>query len=66
MTLASVDSVMCPVPRRAEAWRRLAVDLDMKRLDAVFRQVGLEEVPTLAADILDGKVRGRVVIDVNR
>jgi hypothetical protein len=56
----------CPAPRRAEAQRRLAVDLDMKRLDAMARQVGLEEVPALASDILDGKVRSRIVIDVNR
>jgi len=66
VTLAGVDSVMCPAPRRAEAWRRLAADLDLERLGAMTRQVGLEEVPALAADILDGRVRGRVVVDVNR
>jgi acrylyl-CoA reductase (NADPH) len=66
VTLAGVDSVMCPAPRRAEAWRRLAADLDLGRLGAMTRQVGLEDAPALAADILDGKVRGRVVIDVNR
>jgi acrylyl-CoA reductase (NADPH) len=66
VTLVGVDSVMCPAPLRAEAWRRLAQDLDMDRLGAMTREVGLEEVAALAADILDGQVRGRVVVDVNR
>jgi acrylyl-CoA reductase (NADPH) len=66
VTLAGVDSVMCPAPQRAEAWRRLASDLDIARLSAMTRDVGLEEVVPLATDILDGKVRGRVVVDVNR
>jgi acrylyl-CoA reductase (NADPH) len=66
VTLVGVDSVMCPAPRRLEAWSRLAVDLDLGRLDAMSRHVGLTEVPGLAADILDGKIRGRLVVDVNR
>jgi acrylyl-CoA reductase (NADPH) len=66
VTLAGVDSVMCPAPLRAEAWRRLAADLDMARLGAMNREVGLAEVAALAPDILDGKIRGRVVVDVNR
>ena len=66
VSLLGVDSVMCPAPRRAEAWRRLAADLDMERLGAMTRQVGLAEAAALAADILDGQVRGRVVVDVNR
>ena len=65
VTLAGVDSVMCPLPRRIEAWRRLATDLDLTRLDAMTQTVGLEQVIALAPDILDGKVRGRVVVDVN-
>ncbi|MGZ3402510.1 MAG: acrylyl-CoA reductase (NADPH) [Phenylobacterium sp.] len=66
VTLAGVDSVMCPAPLRSEAWRRLATDLDLERLSAMTQVVGLEEVSGLAADILDGRVRGRVVVDVNR
>lgn len=66
VSLVGVDSVMCPAPLRAEAWRRLAADLDMARLSTMTREVGLAEVSTLAADILDGQVRGRIVIDVNR
>ncbi len=66
VTLAGVDSVMCPLPRRTEAWRRLATDLDLALLATMTQEVGLREVSALAADILDGKVRGRVVVDVNR
>jgi acrylyl-CoA reductase (NADPH) len=65
LTLVGIDSVMCPTPRRARAWARLATDLDMDRLAAMTRRVGLEAVPALGAEIVDGKVRGRVVVDVN-
>jgi acrylyl-CoA reductase (NADPH) len=66
VTLAGIDSVMCPTPRRAEAWARLASDLDLGRLDAMTERAGLDDVPALGAAILEGKVRGRVVVDVNR
>ena len=65
VTLCGIDSVMCPTPRRTEAWTRLAKDLDLGLLDAMTTRAGLNDVPTLGADILDGKVRGRVVVDVN-
>jgi acrylyl-CoA reductase (NADPH) len=65
ITLAGVDSVMCPTPRRIEAWRRLAEDLDLSRLGAMTREVGLGAVLGLAEEILAGQVRGRVVVDVN-
>ena len=65
VTLAGVDSVMCPTPRRAEAWARLARDLDLGLLDAMTRRLTLGEVPKIGADILDGKVRGRLIVDVN-
>lgn len=66
ITLAGIDSVMRPKADRVEAWRRLARDLDLAKLDAMTVQAGLEEVPALGAAILEGKVRGRVVVDVNR
>jgi acrylyl-CoA reductase (NADPH) len=66
VTLAGIDSVMCPTPRRAEAWARLASDLELGRLDAMTERAGLDDVPALGAAILEGKVRGRVVVDVNR
>lgn len=66
VTLAGIDSVMCPKPRRIEAWNRLATDLDPAILDLVASEVGLGEVIPLAAEQLAGKVRGRVVVDVAR
>jgi acrylyl-CoA reductase (NADPH) len=51
---------------RAEAWQRLGRDLDLSRLDAITRVISLGEAIATAADLLDGKVRGRVVVDVNR
>jgi acrylyl-CoA reductase (NADPH) len=65
VTLAGVDSVMCPAPRRQEAWTRLGKDLDLARLDAMTRTATLADVPALGEAILAGQVRGRVVVDVN-
>jgi acrylyl-CoA reductase (NADPH) len=65
VTLYGIDSVMAPRARREEAWARLATDLDKAKLQAITRTEGLDAVPALAHAILDGKVRGRVVIDVN-
>ncbi|HJW02803.1 MAG TPA: MDR family oxidoreductase [Azospira sp.] len=66
ITLYGIDSVMAPLPVRTEAWQRLARDLDIERLDANTREIGLGEAIATAAELLDGKVRGRVVVDVNR
>jgi acrylyl-CoA reductase (NADPH) len=65
ITLAGIDSVMCPTPRRTEAWSRLARDLDLGLLDQMTERAVLRDLPALATAILDGKVRGRVVVDVN-
>jgi acrylyl-CoA reductase (NADPH) len=65
LTLAGVDSVMCPMSERREAWRRLAIDLDPAKLDAITKSIKLAEVIEKAPDILAGKVRGRMVVDVN-
>ncbi|MDI3514492.1 MAG: MDR family oxidoreductase [Gammaproteobacteria bacterium] len=66
VTLAGVDSVMAPRAERLEAWRRLAQDLDVGKLELMAHEIGLGEVVATAAALLDGKVRGRVVVDVNR
>lgn len=66
VTLAGIDSVMCPRLRRLTAWRRLALDLDISKLPAISRVIGLADVLPMAERMLDGKVRGRVVVDVNR
>jgi acrylyl-CoA reductase (NADPH) len=66
VTLCGIDSVMCPKPRREEAWARLARDLDLGKLAAMRLEATLGDVPRLAADIVEGKVRGRIVVDVAR
>lgn len=64
--LLGVDSVMAPKASRLVAWQRLARDLDPALLDLIATEIGLSEVIATAADLLDGKVRGRVLVDVNR
>lgn len=66
VTLAGIDSVMRPRADRLEAWGRLARDLDKRLLAPITRTIGLEEVIPTAGELLAGKVRGRVVVDVNR
>jgi putative YhdH/YhfP family quinone oxidoreductase len=65
VNLLGIDSVMCPKPKRLEGWRRLARDLEIGKLDAMTIVEPMSKVPQLAQEILNGKVRGRVVIDVN-
>lgn len=65
VTLAGVDSSMCPKPERLEAWRRLASDLDAAKLDEITTTIKLSEAIARAPDMLAGKVRGRLVVDVN-
>jgi len=65
VTLAGVDSVMAAKSVRTEAWNRLASDLDIAKLENLTTKVGLAEAIGVASDILKGKVRGRVVVDVN-
>ena len=66
VTLVGIDSVMCPKPLRLEAWERLARDLDVSKLDAISHVIGLSEANTWAQSLMDGQVRGRVVVDVRR
>ena len=64
VTLAGIDSVQCPRPRRVQAWERLARDLDMTKLASAITTARLSDVLTLAPQILKGQVRGRVVVNV--
>jgi acrylyl-CoA reductase (NADPH) len=64
--LIGVDSVMAPKEKRVAAWQRLAKDLDPAKLDRITQKIGLSEAIAHAPDILAGKVRGRIVVDVNR
>jgi acrylyl-CoA reductase (NADPH) len=65
VTLAGIDSVNAPQAVRVEAWSRLARDLDLRKLAQTTQVIGLAEVPDTARRILEAKIRGRVVVDVN-
>ncbi len=65
VNLLGIDSATCPGPRRRTAWARLAADLPKDRLDAMTSEAGLADLPDLAGKILEGRVRGRTVVDVN-
>ena len=65
LTLRGVHSVTVPRPRRLLAWERLATDLDTDLLGSMTETISLDEVPHTAAEILAGRVRGRVVVDLN-
>ena len=62
--LYGIDSVMCPLPQRQEAWKRLETDLDRQKLATMTREIGLAGVPEAAASILAGQVRGRIVVKI--
>ncbi|MDI5892576.1 MDR family oxidoreductase [Halomonas rhizosphaerae] len=66
VTLAGIDSVMRPYEDRVEAWRRLGELLAPEQLDAITRTIGLEEAIDTAGELLAGRVRGRVVVDMAR
>jgi acrylyl-CoA reductase (NADPH) len=66
VTLAGIDSVMRPRPDRIEAWNRLARDLDVAKLELLTEEVSLAQAIERAGALLQGQVRGRVVVDVNR
>ena len=65
VTLAGIDSVNAPQGIRVKAWSRLARNLDLGKLARTTHMVGLADVPDVAARILEGKIRGRTVVDVN-
>jgi len=65
VNLLGIDSVMQPFDNRKRLWERIATDLPMDRLEAMIQMATLEELPRLGSDILQGKVKGRVVVDVN-
>lgn len=65
VSLLGIDSVQCPKNRREEAWRRLDSDLDRGKLETMTTQIGLPDVIETAGTILEGKVRGRIVVKVH-
>ena len=64
VNLLGIDSVMQPYANRVRAWARVAQDLDLARLEAMVEPATLANLPRLGTDILQGRVRGRVVVDV--
>ncbi len=64
--LIGVESVMCPFSERVEAWRRLSVDLDAAKLESITADIGLTDAIERAAPLLEGRVRGRLVVDTRR
>lgn len=66
VTLAGIDSVMRPRQDRIDAWARLASDLDQQKLALITHEIGLSEVIDTAHRLMEGQVRGRVVVDTQR
>jgi acrylyl-CoA reductase (NADPH) len=64
VTLAGIDSVMAPLALRQQAWDRLARDLDVAKLETMIEEVTLEAAIAKAQALMDGRVRGRVVVSI--
>ena len=64
VALVGVDSVMAPLARRQQAWDRLARDLDPAKLEAMIEEVPLDHAQAKAQALMDGQVRGRVVVRI--
>ncbi|RUV20653.1 MDR family oxidoreductase [Mesorhizobium sp. M7A.F.Ca.MR.245.00.0.0] len=64
VSLLGIDSVMAPKAVRLEAWRRIATDLDLQKLASLSSTIGFDGIVDAARDIVDGKIRGRVVVDM--
>jgi acrylyl-CoA reductase (NADPH) len=65
VTLAGIDSVMCPKPERIEAWRRLASDLDPALLSSMTQRVALADVVPAAERLIAGAIRGRIIVPIS-
>lgn len=66
VALLGIDSVMAAKPVRLAAWERLARDIDTAQLGVIAKEIALADAIAVGTDILDGKIRGRIVVDVNR
>lgn len=64
VTLAGIDSVMAPMALRQAAWDRLARDLDPAKLESMIEEIPLSQAVARAADLMQGKVRGRLVVRI--
>ncbi|MFV9650296.1 MDR family oxidoreductase [Pseudomonas citrulli] len=66
ISLFGINSVTQPFERRVEAWERLANQLNLDALFLMTRDIGIEAALPAAVDLLDGKIRGRLIVDVSR
>ncbi len=64
VTLAGIDSVMCPIEKRQEAWQQIAKLADKQMLDLVATQIPFEDAIECAKGFLDGQIKGRVVVEI--
>jgi acrylyl-CoA reductase (NADPH) len=64
VSLLGIDSVMCPLPLRRKAWQRLATDLDKAKIAAMVSEIGLSDVIAAGRRIVEGQVRGRIVVKI--
>jgi acrylyl-CoA reductase (NADPH) len=64
VSLIGIDSVMCPLPHREAAWRRLDADLDREKIGTIANEIGLADVIAAGRRIVEGKVRGRIVVKI--
>jgi acrylyl-CoA reductase (NADPH) len=64
VSLAGIDSVMAPLPLRQAAWQRLAHDLDRELLDTIATEIPLSGAIDAAQDLMQGKLRGRIVVTI--
>ncbi len=64
VSLLGIDSVMCPLSVRQEAWRRLDADLDRAKIESMTAEIGLADVSETGRRIIEGKVRGRIVVKI--
>lgn len=66
VNLLGIDSVMCPYDKRVQVWRRLAEDLPTDKLAALTTEVPLDSLPQLGSEILKGRIKGRILVNVMR
>lgn len=66
ISLLGIDSVMAPLALRQEAWARLVADLDISKVEALSTEIGFDGIIDAAHSIIDGKIRGRVVINMKQ
>jgi NADPH2:quinone reductase len=63
--LLGIDSVMCPMPRRLDVWRRLATDMKPAQLRSIAKEISLDDLPSAFDTLLKGGARGRFVVKVH-